>query len=62
MLKRADKPRAAESTDSPRASSSERTKVILMAQLVAIVALIVVWSIVRNRRACSSGATVPPQG
>lgn len=33
-----------------RASAADRTKVILMAQVVVIVALVVVWSILRARR------------
>lgn len=37
-------------------AASERTRVILMAQVVAIVALLVVWSIMRSKRAC------PPTG
>jgi len=42
-----------------RASAADRTKVILMAQVVVIVALVVVWSLLRARRgsklpACAS--------
>jgi heme/copper-type cytochrome/quinol oxidase subunit 2 len=33
-----------------RASPADRTKVIILAQIVTIVALLVVWSIVRARR------------
>lgn len=35
-----------------RASPTDRTKVIILAQIVVIVALLVVWSIVRTRRCC----------
>ncbi len=35
----------------PRASTGERTIVIVLAQLVVIAALIVIWSTLRSRRA-----------
>lgn len=38
-----------------RASAADRTKVILMAQVVVIVALVVVWSLLRGR-----GGSKPP--
>lgn len=37
-------------------STTDRTRVIMLSQVVSIVALIVLWSIVRNRQ---SGAQVP---
>jgi hypothetical protein len=37
-----------------RASAADRTKVVLMAQVVVIVALVVVWSILRTRRGSKS--------
>ncbi len=53
MLDRAKRARTAEPVDSRESvAASERTKVILMAQVVAIVALLVLWSIMRSRRAC----------
>ena len=36
-----------------RVSPSDRTKVILLSQVVAIVALLVVWSIIRSRQAAA---------
>jgi hypothetical protein len=57
MLDRAKRARTTESVDSREpVAASERTKVILMAQVVTIVALLVLWSIMRSKRAC------PPQG
>jgi len=54
MLDRAKAARADESVDSREpVAASERTKVILMAQVVAIVALLVLWSILRSKRACA---------
>jgi heme/copper-type cytochrome/quinol oxidase subunit 2 len=37
-----------------RASAADRTWVIILAQVVVIVALLVVWSIVRARRGCDA--------
>lgn len=48
-------PKESESPD--RASAANRTVVIVLAQVVVIVALLVVWSIVRGR--CSGN---PPPG
>ena len=53
MLDRAKRARTADSVDSREpVAASERTKVILMAQVVTIVALLVLWSIMRSKRAC----------
>lgn len=41
-----------------RASAADRTKVIVMAQVVVIVALLVIWSIFRARR---SGGRSPAE-
>lgn len=49
MLDRAEKAEPSEHAPQ-RATPEQRTKVILMAQLVAIVALLVVWSILRSKR------------
>lgn len=38
-------------TPPPQVTPADRTKVILMSQVVTIVALIVLWLIVRSRRA-----------
>lgn len=52
MLDRAKRIRTAKPVDSREpVAASERTKVILMAQVVTIVALLVLWSILRSRRA-----------
>jgi hypothetical protein len=51
MLDRAKRARTADPADTREpVAASERTKVILMAQVVAIVALLVLWSIMRSRR------------
>ena len=42
-----------------RASAADRTKVVLMAQVVVIVALLVVWSILRARRRSNPPACGP---
>ena len=52
MLDRAKGARTAEPVNSREpVAASERTKVILMAQVVTIVALLVLWSIMRSKRA-----------
>jgi hypothetical protein len=54
MLDRAKAARTGESVNSREpVAASERTKVILMAQVVAIVALLVLWSIMRSKPACA---------
>ena len=54
MLDRAKRARTTEPVDSREpVAASERTKVILMAQVVTIVALLVLWSIMRSKRACT---------
>jgi hypothetical protein len=55
MLDRAKRARTATPVDSREpVAASERTKVILMAQVVTIVALLVLWSIMRSKRAAGA--------
>jgi len=55
MLDGARRARTAKPVDSREpVAPSERTKVILMAQVVAIVALLVLWSIMRSKRAAGA--------
>lgn len=47
----------------PRASGADRTKVVILAQVVVIVALVVLWSILRARRSpCPQIKSVPAGG
>jgi hypothetical protein len=41
--------RSVENAD-PEVSSADRTRVIIMSQVVVVVALLVLWSILRSRR------------